>query len=82
MTEVSNDEILDYIELDSDSQVTSLTNRLGRKPIERYSRHFVFKSVNGFYKQWAHLKYRISATNTISNIVDIRDKYVYYDAIQ
>lgn len=82
MTEASNDEILDYIELDSDSQVTSLTNRLGRKPIERYSRHFVFKSVNGFYKQWAHLKYRISATNTISNIVDIRDKYVYYDAIQ
>ena len=81
-TEANDDEYLNNIALDSNSQVTLLTNQLGHKPIDRFNRYFIFKSVNGFYKQWAQLKWRISATNTISNIVDVRDKYIYYDAIQ
>ena len=76
------EEYLNNILLDSNSQVTLLTHRLSRKPIELYSRYFVFQSVNCFYKQWAQLKCRTSATNTISNIVDVHDQYIYDDAIQ
>lgn len=75
-----NDEVLDRIPLDSDSQVTLISHKFSRD--SQYNRYYIFQSANCFYKQWAQLKCRISATNTISNIVDIQDIYIAYDSVQ
>ncbi len=75
-----NDEVLNKLPLDSDSQVTLLTHKFSSNP--QYNRYYIFQSDKCFYKQWNQLKCRVSATNTISNIVDIQDEYIKYDTVQ
>lgn len=77
-----NDEALSEITLDSNSIVTLLSNRLGSNMGQQYNRFFVFHSTNCYYKWLNQVKCRISATNTISNIVDIKDFYISADDVR
>lgn len=76
------DEVTNHIQLDCDEGITSLSPRIAGSGIEKSNRFFVFHTERGFYRQWTMLKYRISATNTISNIVDIQEEYFDYGNIK
>lgn len=78
----SQDEIIDSLHLDCDMGITSLSQKMAWSDIEKSNKFFVFHSKLGFYPQWKRLKYRISATNTISNIVDIQEEYLDYGNVK
>ena len=79
MSPLVDDEVLSPIELDSEANVSVLANKLSEDGVNKY---FVFHTPECFYKQWKKLKCRVSATNTISNVVDIKDFYIEYDNVR
>ena len=70
----------DYLNVDMEenSTITMLYPRQQHENIKLKDSFYVFHTQSAFVKRYDGIRCRISATNVVSNIIDIKDKYIAY----